>query len=176
MGFLANLKRRWRIVQHIAEETKSTEQIIPFAALAGIGFNAVWWAAVEHQIDLLIFWHSYTRLGEDRAEHPRALTNKLRYMKEMEGDETLSEGDRVDIRRLRLKMAKLSERRHDFTHSFMDIADPRMDWPFSRIRYEGKNLRVEKKVYDIEQLVALSEEIRQLVSDVSPMLDRLSHG
>lgn len=174
MGFLAKLKRRWRILQHIAEETKSAEQHFPYAALTGIGFNAVWWAAIEHEIDLLVFWHACTRLGESRNDHPRALVNKLRYMKTMERDETLSDEDRVEVRRLRLRLADVSKRRHDFTHSFMDIANPTADWPFSRFRYEGKNLRLVKKTYDIGQLAALTEEIRQLVGEVSPFLERLA--
>lgn len=173
MGFLANLKRRWRIVQHIAEETKSTEQVVPFAALAGIGFNAVWWAAIEQQIDLLAFWHAYTRFGDDRAEHPRALINKLRYMKSMETDDTLMEDDRALIRRLRLNIADMSERRHDFTHSFMDIAGNHGDWPFTRLRYEGKNLRVVKRTYDLEKLADLTEEIRQLIDEIAPFTERL---
>lgn len=174
MGILDRLKRRWRIVRHFARETKEVEQAFPHAALMGIGFNAVWWAAIEHQLDLLIFWHSYTRLGDERKDHPRMLSNKLDYLKTMERDETISDDDRAEIRRLRLAMADTSERRHDFTHSFMDIAEPNADWPFSRLRYEGKNLRVVKRVYDIEQLAGLSAEIQALVAEFSPLVERLA--
>lgn len=174
MGFLARMKRRWHTVRHIANEANQIEQHFPYAALTGIGFNAVWWAAIEHQLDMLVFWHSYTRLGDERDEHPRSLSNKLRYMKSIERDKSIVDADRVEIRRLRLQIAEIAERRHDFTHSFMDIADPTADWPFSRFRYEGKDIRLVRRTYDIEQLSALSADIHALVGDFSPLVERLA--
>lgn len=174
MGILARVKRRWRIVRYLAEEANQAEQYFPYAALTGIGNNAVWWAAVEHQLDLLVFWHAFTRFGEAREEHPRALTNKLRYLKTMEQDQTIGEDDRAEIKRLRLAIADISERRHDFTHSFMNIVEPTADWPFARLRYEGKNVRLERKTYNIGQLAALTTEIQSLVTDFSPLVERLA--
>ena len=167
MKFLSRIKHRWHIMKRLLEETNQTEAYYPYAALTGIGQNAVWWAATEHQLDLIVFWHAFTRLGDERPEHPRALARKLRYLKEIESDITLTQEAKLQIRDIRLSMAELSEKRHDFTHSFMDIADPRTDWKFARLRYERKNIRLERKVYDIEQLAELTREITKLFGKIA---------
>jgi len=173
-ALIARFRLRYQIFQKLLKEGNEIEQALPHTALIGIGFNAVWWAAVEHQIDLLIFWHTSSRHGEERDEHPRALVRKLRYLKNIETDEEIDSSDQEAIRGIRLKMAELSDIRHDFTHSFMSIGVPEADWPFTRLRYEGKNIRVEKKAYDLTQLSRLTDEIRQTVSDVSPLVERLA--
>lgn len=170
---LSRFKRRYQIFKAILQQGNRVEQIFPDAALLGIGFNTVWWAALEHQLDLFIYWHSITRMGDNRPDHPRALVKKLDYIKtQVERDETLSADDRAFLRKLRLELAGISQERHDFTHSFMPINDPRDDWQFVRLRYEGKNVRAMRSTYNIEGLQALSQRIVEKVHQVSPFVQR----
>ena len=153
---------------------RNVDRRFPDAALIGIGFNTIWWAVIEQHIDLLVFWHSCTRHGDNRNEHPRSLVNKLRYLKTMEKDETLTAEDRAKVRAIRLRTAELSEMRHDFTHGYLgNIENPVLDWDFTRIRYEGKDLRLVQKQYAIEDLVELTNGITQLLATVSPFVKGL---
>ena len=63
MGFLDRLKFRWQIMKRLAEDANIIEQSMPHAAYVGMGFNTHWWAAAEFQLDQIVFWHAYTRLG-----------------------------------------------------------------------------------------------------------------
>jgi hypothetical protein len=74
----------------MAEDARVIEANFPFVVHAGIGVNVVHWGYVEHQLDLLIAWHVDTRIEpEIRPDHPRAFSRKLRYLKEIEKDETI---------------------------------------------------------------------------------------
>lgn len=148
MNYLQRWRRRYRILRAMAEDAREIEANFPFVVHAGIGINVVHWGYVEHQLDLLIAWHIDTRIEpESRSEHPRAISRKLRYLKEMEKDETIAEYDRAKLRKIRLIAADISKRRHDFTHSFMDIPETLADWKFIRFEYEGVNIKaVEKNI------------------------------
>lgn len=168
---IARLRRRYAIFKALLERGNEIERDFPQAALIGIGFNAVWWAAIEHQLDFFIFWHANTHEGDNRADHPRALSAKLDYLKKkVERDDTFPDESKKILRELRLELAEIAQRRHDFTHSFMPIDDPRSDWKFTRLRYEGKNLRAVHKIYGIEDLQRLSNDIVEKVHQVSPFV------
>ena len=90
MNFFRRWRRRYRILKAMAEDARVIEANFPFVVHAGIGVNVVHWGYVEHQLDLLIAWHVDTRIEpEIRPDHPRAFSRKLRYLKEIEKDETI---------------------------------------------------------------------------------------
>ena len=170
---IARLKRRWIIMKALAGEASQIEQAMPYAHLVGIGFNTVWWAAIEHQLDILVHWHAVTRLGDDRKDHPRALTNKLDYLKKVEKDLSLGEAERSLVRSIRLRLTEMAELRHDFTHSFAPIGNPHDPWSATRFRYDGKNLQAITKKFQIEDIQLLTNDIAAEIGRISPLVQRL---
>lgn len=146
---------------------------VPIQAFIGIGRNAVLWATIEHMLDLLIFWHAFTRYGDDRDEHPRNLSRKLEYLRlKMERDETLSD-DKAELRATRLSLAEMSERRHDYTHSLAKIDSSAASWDFSRLIYEGKHIRASTKEYGVADVQQLTRDIGAEITRFAPLVQRL---
>lgn len=174
MGIISRLKRRYIIFTKLIEQGNEIETYFSMAAHAGIGLNVVHWGYVEHMLDMLIIWHNHTTNSPTLQPHPRALTRKLDYLKLIEKDVSLSEKDRSSIREIRLVVSEISERRHDFTHSFMDIEHTHTSWKFNRFQYDGPEVRLIRKTYDLDKLAALTEEIRVLVGKISPITEALA--
>jgi len=172
-ALIARLRRRYWIFKELLERGNEIEQGFPQAHLIGIGFNTIYWAAIEHQLDILIHWHAVTRLGDNRKDHPRSLVNKLDYLKKIEKDQALESDNRALLREIRLSLANMSEARHDFTHSFSPIGDPRASWSAIRFRYEGKNLKAVQKRFQIEDIQSLTQDITREIGRLSPLVQTL---
>lgn len=110
-------------------ETQST--------LSLVGTLTITWAGVERILDELIAW--YQRHNTDfEAEHPRSLSNKLKYLRLIQRDTRFSPETQAFLRQIRIEAKRLGDARHDIIHGLLHRRPWHGGgWYTQRVIYEG---------------------------------------
>lgn len=104
--------------------------------LVMVGNVTIMWAGVERILDELIaHWqHSATDLTK---AHPRGLSKKLEYLKDMQRDPRISEPVREFLRYTRIEAKRLGNERHEIIHGLLNQQGTTTNWRTQRVIYEG---------------------------------------
>lgn len=162
---------RYCILQHrIKERQKHQEAQWEYyrSTMVMVGQITVHWAGVERLLDELIAWYQQN-LTDLQREHPRSLSNKLKYLRLMQCDERLTHETRDWLRQTRIEVKRLGNERHEIIHGMLwHKGRFSLEWSTQRIIYDGPNARLAHRTYHNNDLLSLSGEISTLTGDMAP--------
>lgn len=138
------------------------------SVLALIRSMTIIWAGIERMLDDMIAWYHRTGGGAIRWDHPRALSLKLDYIKEMEPDVRFSPTDRATLRAVRLETNRLATERHKLIHGFLHRGPRSRNWTVQRVKYEGAAVSLDVYEYTNSQIQDVLRDMAALATLVSP--------
>lgn len=143
--------------------------------LVMVGNVTIMWAGVERILDELIaHWqHSATDLTK---AHPRGLSKKLEYLKDMQRDPRISEPVREFLRYTRIEAKRLGNERHEIIHGLLNQQGTTTNWRTQRVIYEGPYARLTHRKFSNDELQRISREIFSFSSFLSPRVWVLTGG
>ena len=163
---------RWGALQYaLKQRAKRAEGRWEYrqSVLVTVGNVTIMWAGIERMLDELIaYWqHLATDLSK---EHPRALSKKLCYLKDMQRDERLNAAIREFLRTARIEAKRLGAERHDIIHGLLHNIGSTMNWRTQRVIYDGPLARIQQRNYTNDDLQRISREIAEFSAVLSPRI------
>ena len=139
------------------------------AVLTAIGNITIGWAGIN--LILNTFFDNYTNKGgaKARKEIPRAFTEKLKYLKEIEKDPLCASIYLTEARDVRLKLAEMNEFRVALFHGLAMRRGYGTSWTIHMAREEKNQLRRWNQHHTSSDIFAFSKD----VSDWGGRLARL---
>ncbi len=138
------------------------------SVLSLVGMMTIQWAGVERLLDELIahYQHHYTDLSQ---EHPRSLSNKLKYLRAMQRNEKLPEKMREFLRETRITAKRLGDDRHDIIHGLLHRMPgaSSIKWRTQRILYRGPLAQPTQREYHSNELTDLAAEIARFSHELA---------
>lgn len=167
---------RFQELQRIREKQAVARQLHIDSVVGLVGTLTMSWAGVERILDELIafYQHNATDL---KAEHPRSLSSKLKYVRLMQCDNRLPDATRAFLRTARIEAKRLGDRRHELIHGMLWRRPIRSgEWQVQRIVYDGPFARIRLSKMTDKDLRDLLIEIHNFASDLSPKVWVLTRG
>lgn len=133
------------------------------------------WAIVERMFDELIasYQHIATKL---QHEHPRGLSNKLKYLRLMQCDQRLTEPVREWLRLTRIEARRLGNKRHEVIHGLVWRMPNGGKWQTQRVVYDGPLARVRLTLFTLDEMEKTIADISTLLADIAPKVWILTRG
>ena len=146
------------------------------AILMAVGNMTITWAGVERLLDELIAWyqHGFTDLSK---EHPRSLSNKLKYLRLMQCDKRFPDEFREFLRMTRIEAKRIGDSRHELIHGMLHKrgGPSELKWRTQRVIYDGPNARILNTNYNDADLQRISREISDFSHQLSPKVWVITH-
>lgn len=139
------------------------------SVLVTVGNITIMWAGVERMLDELIA-HWQILATDLSQEHPKSLSNKLNYLKNIQRDERLNDSIRQFLRATRIEAKRLGVERHDIIHGLLHNLGSTLNWRTQRVIYDGPFARIQHRYYSNDDLQRISREIEGFSGYLSPRI------
>lgn len=136
--------------------------------LMTVGNVTLGWAGVERILDELIAYYQH-RFTDLSAEHPRSLSNKLKYLRVIQKDERFTPGTREFMRNARIRAKQLGDERHNVIHALLTRLDGEASrWNAQRVAYDGPFARLQHREFAMTELENISLQISEFARYLAP--------
>jgi hypothetical protein len=138
------------------------------SVLATVGNITIAWAGIERMLDELIAWYQHQATALE-SNHPRNLSDKIKYLHAMQKDERFKLEIRGFLRTARINTKRLGDERHNLIHGLLHLESGlALTWRTQRVIIKGPNARLEHRTYTNGDLQRISSEISCLGGYLSP--------
>lgn len=170
---------RWCALQYlksVREKQARARQLQIDATLMTIGNIVIAWAALERFLDEIIASYQIHATSLTH-EHPKMLYRKLQYLRLMQCDKRFNDKTREWLRKTRLEINRLRDKRHDAIHGVLWRRSVKGNqWQSQRIVYDGPYARLQTTNVTQRDLHAVLSEITAFNHDLAPKVWVLTRG
>jgi hypothetical protein len=157
-----------RLLERIRSRKRRDNYTETDVFLMTVGNVTLGWAGVERIIDELIayYQHRYTDLS---AQHPRNLSDKLKYLRRLQSDLRLTSETRDFVHKLRVEAKRLGNERHEIIHALLTRVDGNVArWGAQRVEYDGAVARLKHREFALADLENISVQISEFGQQLAP--------